>query len=260
MTEIKNKIIVRSLSIFYIATKEKAKKRMTKKILSTTILFLFIILFSSNGIAKTIKIGCIEDYYPYITVNKSGDLEGIIIDWWNLWSIKTGVDIEFVPLDLQSCIEQTESGEIDAIAGLLYSTERAERIDFSEPLMRMLTVVFLKNGIKTDSIKNLDVVINSVENSVAHLYLKNTFPVVELNTFKTYASLINAIYLQNIDGFTYNIPNPIGNYKQPVPPTGYYLYETLFTERLRPAVKKGNSELLSLLTAGVAKITDEELF
>ncbi len=233
---------------------------MTKNILSTTILFFFIILFSSNAIAKTIKIGCIEDYYPYITANKSGGLEGTIIDWWNLWSIKTGVDIEFIPLDLQSCIEQTESGEIDAIAGLLYSTERAERLDFSEPLMRMRTVLFLKNGIKVDSIQSLDVVINSVENSVAHLYLKDTFPVVKLNTFKTYTSLLNAVYLQKIDGFTYNIPNPIGNYKQPAPPAGYYLYETLFTERLRPAVKKGNSELLSLITAGVSKITDEELF
>ena len=230
-----------------------------KKVLSLIYIFLIVTIVTSTVDAKTYKIGCIEDYYPYVLVNESGELEGIIIDWWELWSKKTGVDIEFVRLDFQSSIDQTINGEIDIIAGLFYSDSRAEHLDFSEPLMRMRTVLFLKNGIKVDSIQNLDVVINLIENNLAHLYMQNNFPQVELNTFKSYSSLMNAIYLQNIDGFTYDMPNPIGNYKQLTPPAGYYKYGILFAEKLRPAVKKGNSELLRLIIAGVGKITDEEL-
>ena len=223
------------------------------------LIILFIALLSVKGYSKTIKIGCVEEYYPYVTITNDGELGGILIDWWKLWSKKTGIDIKFIPLDLQSCIEKTERGEIDVIAGLLYSDERAERIDFSETLIRTRTVLFLKNTIRIDSVKNLDVPINLVENNLAHSFLKKNYPDLELITLKTYASLMNAIYLQSVDAFTYEIPNLIGNYKQPAPPEGYYIFETLFNERMRPAVKKGNSKMLSLIVGGIGKISDEEL-
>ena len=233
---------------------------MTKnKILFTTILFLFITLFTSQLFAKTYKIACVEDYYPYTTLNKNGEPEGIIIDWWNLWSIKSGVEVEFIPMDIKSCIEQTKNGKIDIIAGLFYSDERAKYLDFSEPIIRMRTVIFLKNKIKADSIKFINISIGLVENSLTHLYMQENFPQVKLNIFKTNTTLLNAIYLKNVDGFAFDVPNAIGNYKQHSPPRGYYLFETLFTERLRSAVKKGNSELLSLITSGVSKVSDEEL-
>lgn len=162
-------------------------------------------------------------------------------------------------MDIQSCIDQTKSGKIDAIAGLFYSDERAEYLDFSEPLIRMRTAIFLKNKIKADSIHNIINSVGVVENSLSYLYLQENYPQVKLITFKSNTQLINAIYLKNIEGFTYDLPNPIGNFKQPTPPKGYYLFETLYTERLRSAVKKGNSELLSLIIAGGAKVSDAEL-
>ncbi len=223
------------------------------------LIVVFITLFTTTGFAKTLKIGCVEDYYPYITVTKSGDLGGILIDWWKLWSKKTGIDVKFIPLDVQSCIEKTERGEIDIIAGLLYSDERAKKLDFSETLIRTRTVLFLKNSIKVDSVKNLKVPINLVENNLAHSFLKENYPNLELITLKTYAALMNAIHLQSVDAFTYDIPSPLGNYKQPSPPAGYYIFESLFSERMRPAVKKGDNEMLSLIVAGIGKISDEEL-
>ncbi|MCF6356523.1 MAG: transporter substrate-binding domain-containing protein [Draconibacterium sp.] len=233
---------------------------MTKKIIHTSILIFYIILTASNAYSKTYKIGCVEDYYPYSNIDNNGQLQGIIIDWWNLWSLKTGVDIEFVPLDIQGCLEQAKNGKIDIIAGVFYSDDWAEYLSFSEPLIRMQAVLFLKNTIKADSIPNIENKIAIVENSSSYLYLVENYPHIELNTFKSYALLFNAIYLNNVDGFIYDIPKPLGNYKPLTPPSGYYQFELLFTERLRSAVKKGNNELLNLITAGTAKITDEELF
>ena len=230
-----------------------------KKILIQISLTLATLFIATAGFPQTYKIGCIDDYYPYITTGNNGELEGIIIDWWNLWSEKTGVEIEFVPLDIQSCFDKTRTGEIDAISGIFYSDERAEYVDFSEPLMRMKTVIYMKKNVKVDSIQNFNGVINVVENILAHSYIQKNYPEVKLNTFKSYASLIKAIYLQNIDGFAYDIPNPTSSFKNPSAPHGYYLLETLFTEKLRPAVKKGNSQLASLIIAGATKITDDEL-
>ena len=229
------------------------------KFLIQLILTASILFVTAEGYSKTYKIGCIDDYYPYITTSNNGKLEGIIIDWWNLWSEKTGIEIEFVPLDIQSCIEKTKTGEIDIISGIFYSDERAVYVDFSDPLMRMRTVIYLKNNVKIDSIQNFNGTLNVVENTLAHSYIQNNYLGLKLNTFKSYASLIKAIYLQNIDGFSYDIPNPIGNYKIPTAPNGYYFFNTLFTEKLRPAVKKGNRDLANLIISGANKISDDEL-
>ncbi len=169
------------------------KKFLIQLILTASMLFL-----TAEGYSQTYKIGCIDDYYPYITTNNNGELEGIIIDWWNLWSEKTGVDIEFVPLDIQDCIDKTKTGEIDAIAGMFYSDERAEHIDFSEPLMRMKTVVYLKKNVKIDSFHNFKGTLNVVENTLADSYLQKQHQDLRLNSIKSYSALFKAIYLKNI--------------------------------------------------------------
>jgi len=235
------------------------KKLQIKKNLIQFSLTGAILFFSFTSFSQTYKIGCVDDYYPYISTNNNGVLEGIIIDWWNLWSEKAGVDIEFVPLDTQGIIDKAKTGEIDAIAGLFYSDERAKHIDFSEPLIRLKTVVYLNKDIKVDSFQNFKGTLNVVENTLAHSYIQKEYQDIKLNTFKSYAALTQAVYLKNVDAFVYDIPNPTGNFKVPPPPNGYYLFETLFTEKLRPAVIKGNSQLGKLILSGASRISDEEL-
>jgi len=225
--------------------------------------FLFVVALLtvnvSKSYSKVYKIGCVNDYYPYVSLNSSGELEGIIIDWWKVWSSKTGVEIEFVQLDIQGCLDKTKSGEIDAISAMFYTDERAEDFSFSEPLMRMKTVLYLKNGIKPASVKDLEAAINVVENSKAHEYLKTSFPELKLNLSQSHSALLKNILLKNIDAFTYSIPNPVGNFRLSNEPGGYYEYEILFTDWLRPVVKKGNTEMLNLITSGASKISDDEL-
>jgi ABC-type amino acid transport substrate-binding protein len=235
------------------------KQYQMKKNRIQFILTLFFLFFSLHSFSQTYKIGCIDDYYPFATSNNNGELEGIIIDWWNLWSEKTGVDIEFVPLDIQTIIEKTKTGEIDAIAGMFYSDERAKYVDFSEPLMRMRTVVYLNKSVKVDSLKNFKGILNVLAHSLAQTYLQKNYQDLKINTFKSYAALNHAVFLKNIDGFVYDIPNPTGNFKTPPAPDGYYLLENLFSEKLRPAVIKGNSELGKLIISGANKISDEEI-
>jgi ABC-type amino acid transport substrate-binding protein len=221
------------------------------------VLFPFILLANES---KTYKVGCNENYYPYIVKNnETGELEGIIIDWWNLWAEKAEVEIEFIPLDLQSCIEKTTNGEIDAIAGLFYSDERSEILDFTEPLVRMKTVLFLKKGIKSDSIGSIRESIGVLKNDLAHITLENKYPGLQLEVLDNIELLRDKIQHKTINAFVYDIPSSITNYKTVKPPKGYYIFDTLYAEKLRAAVKSGNSEMLKLVIAGAAKMTDEEI-
>ena len=227
-------------------------------------LILFIalgfLLQTSAFSAKTYKIGCNENYYPYITKNaETNQLEGIVIDWWNLWAEKTGATIEFVPLDLAGCLRKIETGEIDAIAGLFFSEERAKTLLFSEPIMRMKTVLFLKDKYAPDSLRAIDKKIAVLKNDVAATFLHENYPYIELNVFDDSFKLRDVVQHEQVAGFVYDIPDPLNYYKEIKAPKGYYMFQVLYRQKLRPAVKAGNKDLMDLIIAGSVKISDEEL-
>ena len=64
-------------------------------------------------------------------------------------------NVEFIPLDLASCLKQVKSGEIDAVAGLFFSDERAEDLMFSEPVIQMKNVTSLLKRYKLISINTI---------------------------------------------------------------------------------------------------------
>ena len=224
-----------------------------------SITLLLVLNFSSYG-TKTYKIGCNENYYPYITKNPNTDeLEGIIIDWWKLWSEKTGYVVEFVPLDLGGCLEKIETGEIDAIASLFFSEERAKGLLFSEPLMRMKTVMFLKKSIKPESIEHINSKVAVLENDLSVSFLQNNHPQIELDIFDDFYELQSLVQRKKVNGFVYDVPDPIRNYKAVDAPKGYYMFETLYNQMLRPAVKMGNEQMLNEIIAGAVKMSEEEI-
>ena len=231
---------------------------MSQKIL---ILVLSLFVFQSTLFgAKTYKIGCNQHYYPYITINPETDeLEGIVIDWWNLWAQKTNSKVEFIPLDLASCLEKVKSGEIDAVAGLFFSDERAGELMFSEPILRMKNVLFLKKGNKPDSIQIITNKIGVLKNDLAFSYLQENYPSVKLDAYDDFFKLQSLVQRKKIYGFVYDIPDPLRNYKEIEAPKGYYKYKILYNQKLRPAVKAGNNDMLNLIIAGATIMTDEEL-
>lgn len=223
---------------------------------------LLIVLFPLvlNAENKTYKIACNENYFPYISFDEeTGELNGIIIEWWKLWAEKTNSNIEFVPLSIAESIQKTNSGEMDAVAGLFFSEERSEDLDFSEPLIRMQTVLFLAKSIKPNSIEQIEDTIGVLRDDLAYNYMVKNYPGVQLKVFDEFVDLQEKVRERAIAGFVYDIPNPIRNYKQVPPPKGYYSFKKLYAEPLRAAVQPGNSEMLSQILAGVSKISDEEL-
>lgn len=243
----------------YIVSPKNNSIHMIRKWLTLlTIFIVFPLLLCAE--TKTYKIACNENYYPYITKNnETGELSGIIIDWWNLWAKKAEVKIEFVPLELGAVIEKTSKGEVDAIAGLFYSQERGGILDFSDPLVRMKTVLFLRKDNKPDSIQSIIDTIGVLKNDLSYFYLQENHPKIKLKVFDAFFKMKEEIENKTIGGFVYDIPNPITGYKEVAPPKGYFNYETLYEQKLRAAVKSGNSEMLNLITAGSSKILDEEL-
>lgn len=233
--------------------------------LKSTVFFVLLLIVSvcaySSDDSKTYKVCYYRDFVPYVNYDTiTHEWNGIILDWWNLWATKAGVSVEFIPMTIDSCIEQTVTGKTDFIAALFYSEERAEKLDFSEPILRMKSVLFLRKGMKPDSIAAITETIGVVDEDVVISFLNGQYPGLNLEVFSSSDSLQKYISNKQIAGFVYDIPDLPGNYKSLDTPDGYRVYETLYSQSLRAAVRSGNKDLLNLLLSGSSKITAEEIF
>ena len=73
------------------------KKSILFSLLVKTIPIGIICLFLGMATleAKTIRVATQKDYYPYsFYVDSLGFFDGLLIDWWELWAVKAGVDLE----------------------------------------------------------------------------------------------------------------------------------------------------------------------
>jgi ABC-type amino acid transport substrate-binding protein len=210
--------------------------------------------------AEKYKVAFIEDYAPYSWMNEEGEEQGILVDWWKLWGEKMGVELEFEFYPIPIIISKLSNGQVDVAGGLFFSEERAQKLDYSESIIRMRTDLFLSNQIKVDSISVLDDSIAVVYGDMAHHFLLDQHPYLKLKVFSSFQELRDAVAEQQIEAFVYDVPNPLGKYRTLEGPKGYYMKETLFTQNLRPAVRKGNSKMLHLIISGSSGISNEDLF
>lgn len=228
-----------------------------KKIILTSI--LLVLFYISTLEARTIRVATQKDYRPYSYVDSIGLFNGILIDWWELWAVKAGVDLEFIAGSTNECIDMVLKGKADVVAGLYYEEKNRDGIKYSESIISLNTALYLRKGYNPKSIHEIDRPIGIIKNELSHQNIEGKYPDLNLQYFETFDELQNIVKEKDIAGFIYDFPFPILDYKAFSGAKGYYEYMVLRSDRIRPGVKVGNSEILNLLLSGSAKISTSEL-
>ena len=76
----------------------------------------------------------------------------MLVDLWRLFGERTGVEIEFRLVDWAASLEALETGGADVHGGLTPTRTRTELFDFSTPILRVGTLLFMPRG---DGIRHL---------------------------------------------------------------------------------------------------------
>ena len=82
------------------------------------------------------------EYLPFYFQGGKGELRGIFVDFWKLWSEKTGMPVTFSILPWEASVEQVKEGKIDMNAAVFYTPERDTYLDFSLPFFDMSSYLF----------------------------------------------------------------------------------------------------------------------
>jgi len=116
-----------------------------KSLLQIPIL-LFLLLYANSLQSRTIKVATQKDYFPYSSMDSIGIYKGLLIEWWELWAVKAGVDLEFIPGSTTECIDLVLEGKADVVSGLFFEEEGHEGLEYSESIISLNTTLFLMNG------------------------------------------------------------------------------------------------------------------
>ncbi len=87
------------------------------------------------------------NFEPFLFKNIAGEPEGIAADRWELWSMKTGVEVELRLMSWAETIPALLAGKVDAVDGVSYSAERGNILDLSRPYTEIPSYIYFHESI-----------------------------------------------------------------------------------------------------------------
>ena len=202
-----------------------------------------------------------DSFEPLIFLNAYGEPDGVFAGQWELWSAKTGVEVELRLMEWSQAIPALLAGEVDAVDGVSYTPERAEFLNLSSPYSDMQAYIFFHESI--GGVRRLSDLagfpVGVIKGSHHEDHLLKEAPEVKPVTFANYKEMVHAAIKGHLQTFVGE--EPIISFlfaKEGRRVTFRRTEAPFFASDLRVAVRKGETELLSLIERGQAAITDEE--
>jgi ABC-type amino acid transport substrate-binding protein len=163
------------------------------------------------GKIDRISIAYCVDCVPFHFRDEQGEPAGMIIDFWRLWSQKTGIPIEFRSALWDDSLAMVGAGVVDAHAGLFFNKKRDKFLDYGVALRKTDTHVFIHKSLPT---------INRLEELTAYRigvlaedfvegHLKKRLPKAEIVPYPSYASIIAALKDGSLRVFAADTPTGI---------------------------------------------------
>jgi len=203
-----------------------------------------------------------KNYMPFFFTEGDGIPRGILIDFWNLWSDKTGIPVQFRTMDLTEAMQQVSDGEADMIAGLSYTSERSPLFYFSRPFYEVSCHLFHRASIEgIEGLHDLaGLRVGVIAADFFEQLIRKRQPGAVIKSYPSVVRLVEGAIKGEVDAFV--LENPVAmtylakldgfrSIKKIVSPVTSMHYHA--------AVRKGNRNLLTTINRGLADISEEEM-
>ena len=206
-------------------------------------------------------IGVFSDKAPFGYVDENGSYQGYDVYFAERIAKDLGVQVEYVSTDPASRVEYAATGKVDIIlANFTVTEERAEKVDFALPYMKVKLGVVSPDSAVVRSIDDLkDKTLIVVKGTTAETYFEKNEPDVKLQKYDEYADAYNALLQGRGDAFStdntevlaWALVNP--GYTVGIDALGN-------ADTIAPAVQKGNTSLLNWLNDEIKSLGNENFF
>ena len=208
---------------------------------------------------KLIRVVSDDNYPPYLFRNSDGNVEGYLVDLWQLWEKKTGLRANLTATNWAEAQRMVKAGEADVIDMIFRTPAREPFYEFSPPYAELPVVIYNHSSISgingVSTLKGFQVGVQAGDACIDKLHGVGIDNLIE---YRNYTELLAAAHQQEIKVFC------LDEY-----PANFYLYKSNLQSEFRKAfelyrglfhraVRKGQGDTLRLVEAGLAQITPAE--
>ena len=208
-----------------------------------------------------IKIAVFSDKKPFGYVDENGNYKGYDVYFGDRIAKDLGVKPDYVPVEAASRVEVLATGKVDLVlANFTVTPERAEKVDFALPYMKVALGVVSPESDLVTSVSQLNgkkLIVS--KGTTAETFFTNNYPEVELVKFDLYSEAYNALLdgrgaglsTDNTEVLAWAIENP--GFAVGIDSLGSL-------DAIAPAVQKGNTELLTWINDEIKSLAAENFF
>jgi len=226
---------------------------------------LLVFLYSSPLHAASperISVAYSIDSIPFQYTDEKGEPNGIIIDYWKLWSEKTGIAVDFVEATWNTTLSLARDGKVDAHAGLFFNKERDRFLDYGVALTKTDTHVFYHNsiGIPEDISKLSAYRIGVLDKDFVEGYLQKRITPDSVVGYPDYSEIMARLQSGELKIFAADTPTGLFYLAQAGLLAKFHYDQSapLYQNDWFVASGEGNSDMLELVNQGMALISPDE--
>ena len=222
------------------------------------IIILLLGIFLIGGCSKdenTLVMATEAGFAPY-EYYENNEIVGVDVDIAKEIAATMGKELVIKDVAFDSIINEVKSGKADfGAAGISYSDERAEEVDFTINYTTSKQIVVVKedSNITNDDLANLKIAVQL--GSVGDTYVTKNYPNAQITRQKKYLAAIQDLLTDKVDCVVMDELPAIEILKNN---SGLkILDQELFTDSYGMIVKKGNTELLNAINEVLKKLVEE---
>ena len=208
-----------------------------------------------------IRIGVFTDKAPFGYIDENGKNQGYDVYFTDRLAKDLGVKVEYISLDPASRVEYAETGKADIVAANFTVTpERAEKVDFSLPYMKVSLGVVSLDGAVIKSVEELkDKTLIVSKGTTAEYYFSKNHPEVKLQKYDSYADAYNALLDGRGDAFSTDNTEVLA-WAKSNPGFTVGIESLGDVDTIAVAVQKGNTDLLDWINNEIKELGKENFF
>jgi diguanylate cyclase (GGDEF)-like protein/PAS domain S-box-containing protein len=223
------------------------------------VLIIALLAYTPHADARTLRVVTDNNYPPYLYLNSSGRPEGYLVDLWHLWEKKTGVHVDFQPMQWSNALQRMHDGQADVIDLIFRTPGRESLFDYSPPYDTVSIGIYVDPSISgIHDVQSMNGFLVGVQRGDACAEQLARQGITNQVTYPGYVAILDAVRAGDIKIFCMDDT-----------PANYYLYLyrdqkkfakafTIYTAQFHRAVAKGDKATYDLVEQGMARITPEE--
>ena len=158
------------------------------------IIFIFIITFNigyADTEKDTLKIAISTNMAPYSFINENNKVDGILVDYWKLWSKKTKIKIQFISLTWPETLVGIKNKTVHIHAGLFKTKERSKFINYLNKIYNVNSSIYInRDDNKIKSVNDLkEKTIGVITDSYFDNYISKNYPEIKIIRYINYLQL-----------------------------------------------------------------------